>query len=824
MTENCDSITSLAINGEPVHTGVMSFIDEATVCAEIEETAPTVSFLRGDTDVQDLKEYFRRPRLIANYTMGAVRSSLFQANVNVGLLFTTWFPNGAIRLSGVQGVRFTMKFSTTIASSPFHQGVLALSFQRDGQTVDVDQFCRSNSNALCTQLPHVKLDLAEHTMVSLEIPWFADLDYLDLSTQAPVFNYGVIAINQILPTPVLASAGAPTGKVYLHLEDLELIGSRPYTETLIVAQSGDVRSSTVSTRGPPMSEVELRKGGVLSNVMGSAANLASAVGRIPPLRAIGGTAAWALASMSKAASALGYSKPRVEVEPHRMYKSDYVGDINVDMPNPAFSLGAFATNKLRVDSTFPGTETDEMAFSHILSKYSQIAVGEMNTSDPVGTRLYATQISPFYFWYRSNLVARPTGNLPFPATSSLTTNAIQPSILCYFAQMFRQWRGGLKFRFHFAKTKFHAGRVIIGFVPGPVERPSTVVGDAVVPAMEVTAAGPQPFSYCKTFDLRDSNIIEFDVDYISPFLYTGVNGSTGGLTMTVLDPLIANGESSTNIQFLVEVCAKDDFEFAFPAVPGLAALTGNSSFAFIQSGVGANSRPDVDQYTSGERILSVKQLIMMPNYTNYDQPNAQNIKTSLPLFSYYPRFSNTVPMALLSRYFATSRAALASMCYAYFNGSTSYHVYRDGDDFNVSALISYDPSDSNEKNTALNAASAYTHSSLVPGNFAYTNLGAGHYECPTYSRLARVSIRSSFPDSDATRNFTPGASTMKGTQRGTYASPQLTVRNTSGRTKRVVISYAAADDARLCTFIGVPPIYIFPSTQSASVETTTTVF
>ena len=55
------------------------------------------------------------------------------------------------------------------------------------------------------------------------------------------------------------------------------------------------------------------------------------------------------------------------------------------------------------------------------------------------------------------------------------------------------WRGSIKFRFTFAKTKFHAGRVIAAYVPASYDTVATGVLSNNVPAPEISSGLVQPF-------------------------------------------------------------------------------------------------------------------------------------------------------------------------------------------------------------------------------------------------------------------------------------------------------------------------------------------
>lgn len=811
----CDEIAGLTISSTPETTGVTSFVSEAAICAVAPIEDAHVSFVSGTPELQDLKEYFRRPRLISSSGVTTTRSTLEGITVTRDLIFNTWFPGGLIRLEGVQAVRFNMKFHLTLSSSPFHQGMLAMSFQYGYNTNGtLDQYNRGFNPAMCTNLPHVRMDMAEVTMSSLEVPYLAQYDYVSLDSS---FNtvLGLFSLCQVMATPTLANSSTPQWKLYVHLEDLELIGCTTVNSQSVVPQSG-LRSRSEGG-GSSSQTTEAASTGVLSRIARSGATVASGVSAlVPSLSSIGGPTAWFLDASAKALSAFGYSKPRDENQPARHYRTDYVGDINLDLPNEAFSLSSFARNKLRVDSTMGGTDVDEMSMEYVLGKYCQIFYGDMSTTDSAGTRLYATQVCPSHFWFRANS-SRPGGNLPFPVSSSLANNAVQPSTLCYFSHMFRYWRGGFRFRITFSKTKFHGGRVIVGFVPKINESTGAAPVTNVVEAVEVSAGGAQPFSYTQIFDLRDDSVIEFDVDYLSSFLYMGVNSGIGGLTMTVVDPLISNGESATTINYLVEVCAMPGFEFSFPSAPNVAAVTGNSNIVFSQSGLGvSNSRPTAE-YAPGEKFMSLKQIAMMPTYSTFDVPAAGLSTTAMPFWSYLPRITPIIPQPTNSQgFFASSRPGLVAACYAYWNGATSYHIYKDGDTTGVSSWMYYNQQDSGFT-TVLNNGSSYSHSSAGGINAVYTNNGAAHYEAPTFSRYARIGWADQYAIASGNRYYAPQTLNLRGGN-STYAQPVLTVRNSTTAPKRVVFSIAAADDARCTTWLGPPPLFLTQSLQTVPMD------
>ena len=810
----CAEIEGLSISAAPEITGATSFADEAGICSKI-PIAPTVAFASGDPVYQDLKEYFRRPRLVYTGSCANSVTPLVNVNVTTPLLTGTWFPTMTSRLAGVQGIRFDLVVRVTVAANPFHGGVLVTAFQYDGSNTDNFQYCRTNLAQLSTNLPHVRLDIAEQTMTEFTIPWLYPVDYMALDSSDLSRIYGALTLAQIVPTPTLTSSPAPTYRVFVHLENLELIGSRPLVDNFVVAQSGG------RTEKPMASKTTVREQehtGVVSGLLSRLSTSASMLSEVPLLSTVTGPAAWATGLAANVASVFGFSKPRDRSMPTRHYRSDYVGETNVDMPSQAFSLAVTADNQLTIDSTMGGMDIDEMSLKYVLSKWSQINLFTIATTDAMGTVLYSSNTCLMHYWYRTG-TTRPFSNIA-PPFSSATTNSIIPSTLMYWANFFRQWRGSLKFRFTFGKSKFHAGRVIAGFVPNARQVGRTTRNLDNVAAIEIGAGGiPQPFSYTKVFDLRDSSSFEFEVPYLSPYLWTGINAYTGGITLTVLDPLIANGECATTIPILLEVCAGDDFEFAVPCAPTQVPCTGNTGLTVLTQSGGtlgvANS--DVKQYTVGESVQSVKQIIMCPTAITVDIAAGGLFETAHPPFPYIPTFPNAVPMALnIARWATASRPGLASACFAYYHGSTAYHLYTDTMD-RVGMSMYWSNNDSQSTFSPVNTLYNANNSTLTNHRIK-TNYDSLHCEAPPYSFYPRLSIRRMYDPSIA--NYSPNNSVNGYGQRDNgFPTPVSIVRNLdASRACRVTYALQAADDGRLSTYIGPPPIYLFNPLSTARIE------
>jgi hypothetical protein len=163
------------------------------------------------------------------------------------------------------------------------------------------------------------------------------------------------------------------------------------------------------------------------------------------------------------------------------------------------------------------------------------------------------------FWFRA-YGALPAVNFFPPRVAPVGTNSIQPSHLFFAANSFKQWRGGVKFRFTFAKTKMHAGRVMVAFAPDNFTKNlvDMVSTSTIANVAAYGANGPDPFAYSAIFDLKDGNVFEFEVPYISRTPYSNIGTSIGSLVMYVVNPLVAPSVVSDTIDVLVEVAGMPD--------------------------------------------------------------------------------------------------------------------------------------------------------------------------------------------------------------------------------------------------------------------------
>lgn len=799
MDPDCEVIEGISVteNLENV-TMVTSLQNEATKCATV--VSNNKSTIYGADDMNDLRSYLARPQVYeqGTFTTGVGRQTQCTISNNAALTSLIGVTD-VTRMTGARGFRATLCFKLVVSATPFHQGILALNWQY--ATNGVNAGARSNYYYLAPNLPHVILDLAENTSVELRIPYLSHLEYFPLSgAEGGSYNYGCLAVTKLTDFRFAAPLVGAKYTLYSWLEDVELVAARTYSTTNVLLQAGSAIDQ------------ELRASKLVSRTLATTSRLASSALGGVVLGPISGAVSWMTNVMSKTAAAMGYSKPVDETIVKRKLIMGYGGETHVDMPSSSVKAGPFQTNKLKV-GVVGGNTVDEMAFDYILSKpayiYRKVWAGTVASGD----LLYNCILSPSCMWFRDNA---GSGNIPFPGTASLTTNALAPSHLCYIGNSFKYWRGGFKFTVKFSKSKMHGGRVILNFTPE-----TTLAANGPVtttqPLPTVNTGGVDVVGYSRTFDIKDSSVVEFEVPYVSTNPYLGYYSAMGNFSIHCVSPLMTPGSASDSIDMAVFVEALPGFQFAGLTVSLMDGINPSQNAAtpqvYTQAG-GVKVEPDAAQTVIGEQFTSVKQMIMVPDvHIGPDKATATITRVLAPYWFRKVYISTTVPIPNTAQatWFGTKCSRLLDM-YAFCNGSTEVVAYVDGGNitnsgFKISHLA-------NDDTTALavggNLYNRVNMANASHGIFEYLQNGV-RVSFPAYSRFQRLPVQG------LASAFVPGID-LDYTTTTDYFNHigRIDFRNNSGAVRRLVVQRAAGDDATLGQYVGPPLIAFFQSTATVS--------
>lgn len=582
----CDVVDGVGVPQNNEMAGYTNYLNDACDQVSIRSdhySRPTEMYT-DVSNVTKISDYFARPIVWQSGVWAAASAPVFR------ILLDNTTIQGKLynfsRVKGAYGWRGTLVFRLQIVATPFMAGLCRMAFNPFGKTYD-----RGNHISGVSQLPGVELDITDQTSCVLRIPFIHEKNFFTVASLVPgaMETLGYL-VGYPLTGPTLAAGVAPPNyTLWFSLEDLELVGVAPAE---YVGQSGMPSKKSASARE------EMAVPGNFSNVLAAGSNLMAFAGsKIPFLSSISGQAAWALRQAANLAASFGWSRPIVVKTVGKVIRTNNVYQNNSDGPDTSWNMGLFSDNSVSCMPGFAGSNIDEMAFDYIKATYAIINKSSLTTTDARGAYKLIVDLCPYALFFQAagkNVKIGDAGVNP--------GLAIYPSPLFALANCFRYWRGGLRFRIKMAKTKFHTGRVVVGYA---LRNPAAISTQLFV---------PQDFSNLQypsvVWDLREGNSIEFDVPFISPLSYHDVTQSIGTLFMAVLEPLAGPSTVATTAPFVVEVMGLPDFELSMPKEILLPPAPVDSNY-FAQSGLSVNEVPEclTSSLCIGEHIRSAKQMV-----------------------------------------------------------------------------------------------------------------------------------------------------------------------------------------------------------------------
>lgn len=702
----------------------------------------------------DLKAYLARPKRFATGFLADGSDRFFSYAFSSAFL-----RNALARASGAHGVRFKMVLTLQVSGNPFASGgVYMCAIPSVAAITDYGETAYT-----MRQLPHVILDIAETTATRLEYPFIMQEDFFVLNASNG-FTYANVHLGHVVPYTSPPGTPAISYNIYYHFEDVEFIGIVP--SDIAIAQSGKditVREDEVCDKG---------------GVYGPAIGLFSA--GVPKLSSLMGTSAWALRKAADMAKAFGYSKNLVTTPPAFVTPQLGIREHYVDQPTNRPVLAPFATTSLQLGPHIANTDVDEMALEHLFTRFSHIHTGSLNSSDASGTYPWRCTVSPAAFYYNDG------DKVPmFFYNEPLGDNAFYPSVLTYFSSLFDLWRGSFKFRFKFFKTKFHAGRIAVTFVP----HHQFLTGNKTnyhVPKTGIVDGATT------IFNLRDGSEFEYVVPYMSAKPFLRHNDTLGTISVQLIDSLVAPASVQPSIGFTIEVSACPGFQVSQYSGPRFKPSSFDAP-AVAQSGedVTLHDASAIND-CHGEVFSSVKQVIMMPTRDHVDM-----IDESTTIF--YPWWCSLYSESVTTVY----ASAYAACCYAWARGSTDFDFYtntKNGTRFIATVL----PTSSLQP----------THLSSVPSVVGFDHL---HVRLPSYGRFRRFEALWNYGTHRHPSNFINGSSDVPSSQVNSTL-----LMSASGGLQSVFCSRSAGDDAQLGFFLGVPFVrYLKHTAEHLNVEEAT---
>lgn len=707
-----------------------------------------------------IEDFLSKPSRLASGNLSASDTGkLFEIDPYL-TLYNTGQKGGKLR--GVYLIRADVVVTLQINAVRFQAGryILAFmpSFGSNDSTWTAKYRMHTANLTTVTQLPHVEIDLAQQTHVTLRIPYVSAYTHLlpgQTNSSSPI-AFGALFMVPYWPLiPGSADNLAPY-TLWGHFENVEL------------------GSVALPQSGYSIGQREAKQAGVgpVSAVAAKVQKTASVLGQIPFLAPATSMVSWLSGITGDVAKVWGFGKPLVQNAPERYHRSIVPYAAVTDQFVTSQPIGLVSTNEVVINNGAAGKEIDEMSFDFIKSTYAY--VGNLNwlTSNTADTLL-------------TTLAHRPA-NYSFGFGKG---NVMTP--VAFLQTFFKVWRGGLKFRFKLVKTEFHSGRLRISYSPN-YQNNATVGSYSDVDML-----------HQEIVDIRDTSEFEVHIPYISPELYTSDGKVVGTLFIHVVDPLVAPSTVASNVPILVEVAGAPDLEFAIPSnnfwepYSPVTPMSGYSISEPITLGVVGGDHNIPSTIAIGEKITSFRQILRRLNPMT---PTSLSIAIGddLVVWPYMTSLvtqttSNTGPLVRGEVY--ADLFSLVSSCYGLSSGGVVVRAgpLNSGSIYGVRMTL----------DTNVTAVQYNTAGKFNPDGIRLVASGAveGFLDMavPSYHRLlARINSRQATNGSQV-QPYDLGANTLR-----------LELQNLTTTTVKdfTIVSRTLGEDGNFSFWLGVPPIVL----------------
>lgn len=524
--------------------------------------------------IGSLGQFLQRPALITSFTWA--EDAVF-APVYLTPWFT-YFNQVQIRnkLTNFARLRCRLRLKFVLNASPFYSGSLRASYfplEPIGGSRSV--FGTAASNLIrYSQPPGVYLEPQTMSTAEMVLPFVWEGDWLDTSDQEQFINMGRIGIVQYAR---LLSANDVTGtgvtvKVYAWAEDVEIAGLT--VEPVLQSDEYEEEQGVVSAPATAVARV---------------ARLAS---NVPVLAPYARAAEFGANAISGVAKLFGYSNPPVIEDSMPMTIKSFHALANTDTRVPLDILAIDPKNELALSSSVNGySGEDELGTTYLCGRESFLLGSTWTSAMPLDGLILSSTVHP-------------------GLTQEEPAGVIHTTPMAYFSEMFQYWRGSLKFKFRFIKTKYHRGRVLISWDPN-----SNII----------STADTETVTLSRIVDIENETEVEMIVPYkaslpylncrldqavsseLSPTFAMDRTFHNGVITMRIQNALTGPA-ASPQITVLMFVSAGDDFEFQVPNELNdqFTIWPVEQSQPVLESeGVQASK----GQVTLGEKVASVRSIL-----------------------------------------------------------------------------------------------------------------------------------------------------------------------------------------------------------------------
>lgn len=640
------------------------------------------SFDDGMLDAGVLDKFLERPVLIQSLTW--TEGTLFSTIVRP---WADYFNNTVIKrkLENYCWIRCTLNLEIQVKASPFFHGKFFASYRPLSNFGHAVPLTAGSDEQLVShsQHPHILCDVSKSQGGCMQLPFFYHKPWLDLTTLQQFTDMGALELQSPV---VLRNANGIAGddvqvKVFAYATNVHLSG----LTTSAALQSSRVRlplgpakptdnsppfpaghrpvvlpartqSSKVSRKGkkgvmkpkdnssvPDNSSwfSRLNSGykdeygkGVVSSVASAAANSARMLSSVPQIGPFATATGMGLDAVANIAEFFGFTNAPVLDNVTPFKDVPFHALASPDISTPMEKLGIDPKNELSVDSRTVGLDgTDELSIESLVTRQSYLVSTNWDQTDVSGHVLFNTVVHPF--------LHRRSGTLRY----------LTP--MGQVQEMFRFWRGGMKFTLDAYKTPYHGGSLLVAWEPDNdtanngtslTENFSIIWDIRQNDSLVVEIPWNQDYSFLETESLMDTALEGF---FTTGAVFPGYSDrSNGTLTVTVLNPLTAP-VSTNSLDIAISVAGCSDMTFAAPrnisnllvlnadAQSSLTPIEGMEEVPIAQ--LGENIEP-VYLSNFGEVVMSIRSLLRRTSHYRSMLP-ASNTTAKIHYVRWtYPRY------------------------------------------------------------------------------------------------------------------------------------------------------------------------------------------
>jgi len=673
------------------------------------------------------------------------------------------------------GIRADMILKIVYNSNQFQAGryILAVSPHGGGsksKNNTMENGTRFADLTTITQLPHVQFDINTESSATLVVPYTSVYSHMPVNPSSVVYTHSMGTILLAPYAPLVTTAGSSTVPfdLFVSFDNIDLAAP-------VYPQSRN-HKDTVSK------EQYAAKIGPVGAGAGKVATVANLIGdRVPLLSGIAKPVAWAADIFASVANVFGWSNPIVLSPANRITNTAFAYANNPDAGDNSVPLSLFAGNQVEVMPGYAGSDLDEMALSYLIRIPAYIDSFSWSTSTAINTVLGTYTVSPFQL--KRNR---------FSGLTSVTT--MTP--VAFLSNIFKYYRGGIKYRIKLVKTGFHSGRLLICFNPSPFATPTTI--SSLIQSTYINR---------QIVDISSQTEFEYTVPYVSlsPWKPTQGNYSAiGNLVIVVANPLVAPATVSSSITVIVEACGADDMEFNVPTNHNLQPVVVYDPQSFdprgaagvIDSGDLGSSTLDSNQHYAARACVGEKTLSLLSYVKSADFSSTEiSVVNSLTYYPFVSQYVLSSPTVASTPNMVTDNFGLIKSLYLYNRGSVRIRlvpVDNQSVDLKSSKLLNQSSSSPDYTGYTTGAISTgYDH-----GMIAYNTTRSGGIEVqiPQYHRFPMRIQNDDILNSAYNVNFNVPTTTS------------FLLEMNARETFSVNLARAAGDDFHCGFFIGVPPM------------------